>query len=85
METVFHPIYLSTDLFISNPYHLPICLFIYLFIQLSTSQGGGGGYSDVVWTGVRGWSLQTRTPSLRVILAERVPIIRGLVEKGTHY
>ena len=22
---------------------------------------GGGGYSDVVWTGVRGWSLQTRT------------------------
>ena len=23
--------------------------------------GGGGGYSDVVWTGVRGWSLQTRT------------------------
>ena len=23
--------------------------------------GGGGGYSDVVWTGVRGWSLQTHT------------------------
>ena len=25
--------------------------------QLKYPRGGGGGYSDVVWTGVRGWSL----------------------------
>ena len=36
--------------------------------------GGGGEESDVVWTGVRGWSAKP-VPIFKVILAE----------KGTHY
>ena len=60
-------------------------IIVFNFSSSNESEPRGGGVLRCCLDGGARLKPPNPYPSLRVIWAERVPIIRGLAEKGTHY